>query len=247
MATSSTYTETRTALQLITDSYLEAGGLIDFDDDLSNSPELLTKGIRWLNDIIYQIKGPASGAAKSMKMWQRESTSLTLRTNQYSYTFSPSSTDAAIQVPEEILTVNMRVTATTSDTPMKPMLLEEYQAITDKTETGTATKYYYEKRTTTGTFYINKAPTAAIASANTIEIVYRQPIEIITASTNEMDVPNYWYRALKFMLALDIATAFSVDQNDWDRVNHLFKQSIVLANIFDPEFIRIYDQPQREI
>jgi len=244
MATSSTYTETRTATQLITDAHFEIG-IVDAEEAIDS--DHLEFGIRFLNDLIYQLKGPASGYAKSIKMWQLETASLTLVANQYSYSLKPSGGDLAIQIPEEIVAANMQVTSTTSDTPMNPMTLDEYEAITDKTETGTATRFYYERKTSEGTFKINKAPTSAIASANTIQLKYRQPIEIVSAGTNELDFPNHWWRAIKFQLALDLGCGYSIDEKTWQRVFFLTKQSMALTNIFDTEFINIYDMPVRNI
>lgn len=244
MATSGTYTETRTATQLVTASH-RVIGVTDPDEALD--PDMMTHGIQTLNDIIYQWKGAASGAIKSAKVWQRETVSITLVDNQESYSLKPSGGDEDIQIPEEILTVNMQVTSGTEDTPLTPMTMEEYQEITDKTLNGTATRYYYEKRLSEGVVYLDLVPNTALAAANTLEVVYRQPLEIITAGTNEFDFPKYWFRALKYNLAMDLCCEYPVEEKVWTRVVFLARHSIALTDVFETEFIRIYDMPAREI
>ena len=86
MATSYTYTETRTATQLITDAHVDIG-VHDPDESLASG--LVTIGIRKLNNIIYQFKGAPNRWVRGLKVWQHETGTLTLVEDQGSYDLKP--------------------------------------------------------------------------------------------------------------------------------------------------------------
>ena len=319
MATSYTYTETRTATQLITDAHVDIG-VHDPDESLASG--LVTIGIRKLNNIIYQFKGAPNRWVRGLKVWQHETGTLTLVEDQGSYDLKPETlaytsggtgevsvgdtitgatseatativsisltsgtwaggdaagnftienqsgtfvsenlnissqdniatitadstlSDLPILPPEEILTCNLKHITSSAETPMTPMSLEEYQAISNKTSSGPPSRYYYEKRKeTNGKLYFDNLPSSSDASAYQVSFVYRQPLENVIAGANELDFPNHCYRALEYQLALDLCPSFGVKGDTYKEIKDLRNESTALMNSFEPEDCNTYFQP----
>jgi len=241
MATSGTYVETRTASNIIT-AALESLAMIDPAESLSSEDE--ATGIKALNDIIYQVKGKINQFTPGLRMWQRETGLLTLDSTKNEYDLKPSGGQLDIQVPEEILTAVLRHTSSSVDRPLKFIALEQYQAISNKSAAGVPQRLYYEKQSdANGKLYTDCKPSASVASAYKISFVYRQPLEIIVAVANELDFPNHWYRALKYMLAVELAPVYECTNLTWNKVTTLAAQSLQLANAFEPEDTDVYFQP----
>ena len=243
MATSGTYTETRTAAQLIKDAHLDVG-VGDAAQDLDSN--LVTVAIRKLNDIIYQWCGPPNPILRSLKMWQRERQEITLDSTKNSYSLKPSGGDEDIQVPEEIESVVLRHTSSSTDSVLEEMSLTEYEALSAKSAAGTPLKWYYERRISEGKIYLNCKPSTSVASAYTIQIVYRQPMENIAAGTNEIDCPKYAYRALRYQLAMDLSPSFNVKSQRYGEIKGLRNEAVMIMNSFEPEDVNVHFEPGRD-
>lgn len=242
MATSSTYTESRTAKQIIDDA-LYACRAQDVDRTAS-SPEI-KRCVRALNDIIFQLQGPPANYS-GIKMWQKESYTLTYVADYNYYIFNPgtaTTNNIDAQVPVEILGINNKDTSYSSETPMSPMTFNEYLDVSNKTDEGLPDKYYYENRIATGYLYFNREPSSTVISNYNAVIYYRQPLEIITAEKNTIDAPNYWLRALKWMLAREICPSYP--GADREMIMAASKESYQLAVNFNPEEVVAYFQSER--
>ena len=122
------------------------------------------------------------------------------------------------------------------------MLLAEYEAIGNKTETGTPTKYHYEKRTDKGVLYLNRIPSD---TTDTIQLVYRQPLEVIGDSAKEIDIEEYLYSYLIWKGAIDMWSEF----HEGDPPSHFgnnAKEALAIAQTFHPEEVDKYFQPGRD-
>lgn len=243
MATSGTYTETRSATTLILDAHLDLGIA---DPSAGLTTVLENRGIRKLNDIINQLKGPPNKLLSHMKMWQRERVSITLDSTKNSYSLKPSGGDEDIQIPEEIESVLLQHTSSATDTPLPQMNLTQYEALPAKAAAGIPQMWYYEKRLTDGKLYIDCKPSSSVASAYTLEAVYRQPLEIIVAGTNELDAPNSIFRMLEYQLALDLAPGLNIHGEKFSELQTLRNEATMLANSFEPEDVDVYFEPERD-
>jgi hypothetical protein len=141
--------------------------------------------------------------------------------------------DLDIQIPIEILTAVLRHTTSNSDTPLEPLTLEQYQAIGNKSSSVTPTAYYYEKRLTEGKLYLNGQVSTAAASAYKISFVYRQPLEVIDAQADELDIETSYYRALKWALAKELSPEYGKPITP--DIRELAAESLALAQTFQPE------------
>ena len=231
MATSGTYTVTYTANELVK-AALRKIGAIDTGETVGSQP--MADGIEALNMILFQFRGGGNIYTPSMRMWTRERASLTL-SGSISFDLQPTGGDLDIQIPEEILSVLIRNSDDT-DSILESMTLEQFEAISDKTAEGTPTRYYYEKRLDKGVLYFDFIPETL---TDTCEIVYRQPIEVITGSANEIDCEPHWRRPLVMTLAVDLFPEYYRTQVPADLVE-LKEQSLRLAQTFQPETTNLH-------
>lgn len=230
MTTSGTYTLSKTANE-IANSILRLIGVVG--EGQAASSQQVQDTIEAINFWLLQYKGPENVGKPGLMMWLRESAELSLTTAQYLYELQPSGGDLDIQIPVEIISASLRDTDDT-DTALLPMTRIEYEAISGKTESGTPSKYYYEKRIDTGYFYLDHAPDSSTASS-TIRIVYRQPIEVITSGSETIDIEDYWYRAIRFNVALDIAAEYGIEPPQI--VFNRAADAMAIINTFYPEDI----------
>jgi len=167
--------------------------------------------------------------------FQSENLNVGSNTNVATIAADSTGSDLEILPPEEILFVSLKHTSSGSEIRLHPMNLEQYQSVTNKTINGIPTRYYYEKRKdVSGKLYLDIEPSSTIASAYTLEIVYRQPLEIANAGTNELDFPAHCYRALEFQLALDLAPGYNIKGDTYSEIRD---------NRDKPQDIEFYYQP----
>jgi hypothetical protein len=110
-----------------------------------------------------------------------------------------------VRRPFELETVSLRDTDS-QDTPMDgAMTLPEYEAIASKTSEGTPSRVYFEAQRTNAKVFLDCAPSDA---TNVIRLGYLSYVEDFTQTTDTVDFPAEWYRALSAQLALDLCPAF---------------------------------------
>ena len=129
------------------------------------------------------------------------------------------------------------------ETVLSPMTIEEYQAIPDKSVTGTPTKYYYERGVKIGYLYLNCIHSD---TTDTLDIVVLREIEDFDATTNNPDFPKGWERALVYNLALDLCPSFGIPVAQVKVLSTLAEQSLRLANSFHPQICDYYFEPGRD-
>jgi len=106
--------------------------------------------------------------------------------------------------PEVILTATLR-DSNGIDVPLSTMLLEEYEALTDKTSDGDPSAIFYEGQLGNGVLYTDLQ---ASDVTKQIYIVFLAAMEDFDVLTDTPDYPQAWYRPLVYQLAMDIAPKF---------------------------------------
>lgn len=108
--------------------------------------------------------------------------------------------------PFEILTCVRRDTES-EDWPIGiNLLVDDYEAIANKTEEGTPSQLYFEAQRTNSVIYIDRAPEDA---REVLRIRYSSYIEDFTSQTESPDLPSEWFRPICAQLAVDISPAYS--------------------------------------
>lgn len=236
MATSGSYDFSVNGTTLMTAS-MRVLGVVDPDEtptakELANCREALNMMIKsWMVNPNFMQKG--------FHVWQRQRQTIDTSVVglAQSYTLGPSQT-VDMQLPVRVLGVTM-VDANNNRTVLNPMSLADYENIGDYTDTGTPTEWFYERGTTTGTLYLDKTPTD---NTKDFIILYVRPIQDMDANTDDFEFPQEWYRALKFNLAVEIASEFGRDASP---IIPLAMQSLEIANSVVPESDDTFFEPER--
>lgn len=186
MAVSNSIDFSLTAVQIIEEARGKLG--IHADEEPLEAIDL-QKGLRALN---MMLKG-----------WQAEEIyistftegALTLVQGDYDYVFGSGGTFTT--VPFEIM--DMRITRNSRDMPMVEMGRQEYFALPQKDSQGYPTQWYYDRQRSGGTLYVWPAPDSALG---TLKFTYRRVIMDMDDSTNNLDLPQEWYEAVVYNLAV---------------------------------------------
>ena len=102
-------------------------------------------------------------------------------------------------MPLNIISARRKDTSN-GETVMDPMLVEEYEAITNKANDGSPSRFLYERGITNGTMKFDLEPTD---TTEIYQITYLRPIEDFDAATDTPDYPQEWYRPLVGQLGMD--------------------------------------------
>jgi hypothetical protein len=135
----------------------------------------------------------------------------------------------AARRPASVLTVMLR-NADGRDLALDPLSHEQYEYIADKSLTGQPNAYFYEAQRTNGKLYLNRVPDVL---TNVLRISYYGAVDDSTHTTDTLDFPPQWARALTYQLAIDLCEPFGrpVTPN----LQNLAAQSFAIAGHFDAE------------
>ena len=142
-----------------------------------------------------------------LKLWQTSGPDL-WRTSEGSLTLTAAT--AAFALNEDVFrVVSCRIRRNGIDTPMEPLVREEYFDMPLKTATGVPTQYYYDVERYGGTLYI--WPVLATASGETISYTYQRRFYDVASLGQTLDVPQEYISVVAWALAAAISPAFGKD------------------------------------
>lgn len=142
--------------------------------------------------------------------------------------------------PLQILTATVRNSDNQDLGLLSPITLAQYESIGDKTADGTPAAFYYESQLTNGVIYLDVEPDDV---SKVLRIVYLSPIEDFDASTDTADLPQQWFRALGWQLAMDLAPAYGRQITPELKLNR--DESLMIARNADPETSSLFFEPNR--
>ena len=119
-----------------------------------------------------------------------------------------------IPKPERIYQAFYTTTATNISINMSRLSQEQYWSLSNRSQEGTPTQYYWDDKNTFGNLYLYLVPDANFAADNTITIVYQAPFADFDVNTDVPDFPQYWLRALKYGLADEISMEYGYPIKD---------------------------------
>lgn len=208
---------------------------------MTPSAEDTVEAAQALNHLVKSWSSPNNPLIPGIKTWTRKRVSLTLSAKA-AFTIKSSGGDLNANPPIAIVSANLRNTDGV-DTPLRPMTMEEYEAIPAKSSVGTPTGYYYERGYDAdgGTFYLNRIPSDI---TDTVQITYLRPIQDFDGSADTPDFPQEWYRALKYNLAVELAPEYGVEVGA--TLAALAQQSLAQASSFHPDRTVVFFEPERD-
>lgn len=142
-----------------------------------------------------------------------------------------------IYPPTNIVTVTLKDTSG-NEKPLAPMLLEDYEYLPNKTNTGDPGRYFYERGVNSGILYLDAIPSD---TTKVLDVVYMAELDDIDGASDSVWFPKEWLRALKFATAVDIAPEY--DQNP-ATLMALRNEAIEFATSFEPENINLQFLPE---
>ncbi len=129
-----------------------------------------------------------------------------------------------------------------SDYVMKEMTWNEYEAIGGKSGSGDPTKWLQERLFDRMRVRFNCTPSDI---TKTIEGLCLRPLADIDSASDNLDFPQEWFLALKYMLAVDRAPWAGKPLNMVQDLIVLRDEAIEHATTFHPETNDIYFQPDK--
>jgi len=197
-----------------------------------------------LNMMVKTLMGSPDVDTTGLKMWQRTRATLLLDSADISFELKAADGDLDIDPPVSILSAMLK-TVDNEETVLTTMLVEEFEAIPNKSDeaTGKPTKYYYEREFDKGVFYIDRIPDIL---TDVVDLVYLRPLQDIDSATDDLDFPQHWFNPLKWMLAIENAEEYGapVTRNMENRAAYWLAK----AQSFYPEHAPedAYFQPGRD-
>lgn len=130
------------------------------------------------------------------------------------------------------------------DTPMNEMSRQEYYDQPTKTSSpSTPVSFYFDPQASQGTLFVWPAPSAAVASANVLEITYLRSLATITSSGAIPDVPPEWQQALVYAVATQLALKYGVAPDIRNEIQGRASALYAQLKGWDNEPASLYLQP----
>lgn len=143
--------------------------------------------------------------------------------------------------PLRILDGFVRQTGT-NDIPLMIIPRENYNRFGQKGSQGTSIQLYYDPQENTGHVYVY--PTTQDVG-QLIFIEFQKPIDDMTSSTDDYDMPQEWGEALKFNLALRLAPEYTVPKDKYAQIKELAMATYMRLDGWDQEAASVYIQPSQ--
>ncbi len=168
--------------------------------------------------------------SEGLVLWTFEQLQVPIVSQQDAYTIGPVGADVTAVRPLRLMDGSfVRFTAGPKpiDTNLEIFNRQKYLQITEKEDTGSATGIYYfpgidqgsstNPGTGFGTLYLFMPSSV---SAGTLFLNVQRPIYDMSSESDSFDLPQEWFRALKYMLAADMGPEYT---DDFNRVMFLQK------------------------
>lgn len=176
----------------------------------------------------------------SEHLWLRTEASVTLVASQAEYALAT----LFSQKPMRIISVNRRLTADTTDTPLRELSWQEYHGMSSKTLATVPTGFYFDPQRATGTLYLWPTASTATAAAQTLRVTYLRRIQDFDESNNDPDLPQEWLLALTYALASQLALKYGVKPAIRGEIDQRAAEYKARIEAFDTEPASLFLQPE---
>ncbi len=187
--------------------------------------------------------------ADGMQLWKVQTcTPIALTASTKDYTIGLSSTIAQT-APLKILQAWIRTTSTAADSPINLITKSDYDRYGVKTSTGQPSEMYYNPPGVglpeqQGTITLYPAPDTNTAANCTLVFTAHYPIQDFDVSTDNPDFPSYYFNALTWGLAAELAYEYGVPLAERSMIAKTADMHLTKALGFDIEEGSFYIQPE---
>lgn len=195
--------------------------------------------------------------ALGLPIWciKQASKALTASDGQYSV---GSGGDININQPHRIIQAWLRDASNATypvDIPLNIKSQQEYFHLSSKSQEGRPVDLYYDRAydgasnqgaTAVSQLYLWPEPDTTTATNCTLYFLYQRPLLDFNATTDNLDMPQEWYEAVRLNLAYKIAPEYGMQASDYDRLTKEAKDALELALAWDTEALSIFFQPNTQ-
>lgn len=103
--------------------------------------------------------------------------------------------------------ISSQIETPISETQGSLMARLDYQALPNKAQTGTINRAFYDPQRDTGYLYLWQPPTTVL---DLVKFTWHRPIMDFDSASDNPDLPQEWFDALAFNLAVSLAPEFDV-------------------------------------
>lgn len=229
----------------------------------TNRDQIITRALRIVNEIGSQ-ETPASGridecalvlndilmewVAYGMQLWKMDTFDMPLVAAQEVYTL-PTASAGLDYPPTKILHGWVRNVTTTTDSPLVLLTRQEYDRFNTKYQAGSVTQFYYDppgqyvSGGAKGYVYLIQPPTTTFATDYIAYFTAVFPLENFDGSSDDPDMPSYYFNALTWALADQLAMEAGVPTAQSDRISKKAEYHRNIALSYDQEEGALYLQP----
>lgn len=227
MTTSGTSIFNLTALEIVEKAFHRLGKASEGE---ALSARMAEDGYSSLNLILKDL-----GAEEHL--WTKTEGTVALIADQASYTLTSLK-------PLRVLSVRRR-DSSDQDTPLEEMARSDYFDLPNKTDPAAIpVSWYFDPQRAAGALYVWPAPDTNATADNTLYLTYLRRIEDITASGNDLDIPQEWQQGLIWALADDLETEYPVNDNRLaQKIERKAGEAMMKMRAWDTEMTSIYMQP----
>ena len=230
----------------VIDSALRAIAVADPEGGLTPSTTERTNALTALNYIV------TSWQADGMQVWCQKQASYVL-TAASSYTVGPGG-NIVIARPLSVTQAWLRDTSTNPiDIPINMIDRSTYNMLSSKSSVGAPNQLFYDPEydrdatnngaNAKGKIYVWPTPDSTIVTNYDLYFIYTRPIEDFNAVTDTLDFPQYWFNAIKWNLAHQLAFEYGIPVEILDRIGRLAEEEKGKAMAFDTEQDSVFFQP----
>ena len=185
--------------------------------------------------------------ADGMQLWKVQTSSFSMTNGTSQYNIGIGSTIAQT-APLKVIQTWVRTTATNADSPTNLITKAEYDRYGNKATTGTPAMVFYKTPGPNvvemiGTFSLYPTPDANAASTSTFFFTGMYPIQDFDASTDNPDFPSYYFNALTWLLASEIAYEYGIPMQERSQIKREAESHLQQALSFDIEEGSFFVQP----
>lgn len=130
--------------------------------------------------------------------------------------------------PLRCLDAFLRTDASSVDTPLMVIALSDYNALGNKTSSGTPNQVQFFPTLTNATVKLFSVPAD---NTQTLHLIVQRPVYDMVSSSDDFDFPQEWYRALKWGLADELSLEYGASVDVVAKVEQ--KAAVFLEECFD--------------
>lgn len=228
----------------------------------SSRDEIVTRALRLINEIGTGQSPNATRLAEcsivlnqifkewnayGMQLWKVSTISVTPVADQASYSIGVGESTNTT-APLKILTGFTRNTTSNTDRPLVMLTKQEYDQHGAKLTSGTPNQFYYSppgppETEQVGTLYVIQPPDSTWASNNTMRFTVHVSLEDFDSASDTPDVPSYYYNALSWALADQLAYESGVPLQERAMISQKAEYHRNIALSFDQEQGSLFIQP----